>query len=322
MISIIMPIYQAEKYLGKSVDSIISQTFADWELWLVDDGSTDDSAALCDRYTAADKRIIALHQKNQGPAAARNNALKRCKGEAVYFADSDDWLEPDMLEVMYGMMKKTGADIVVSEYFEEQPNRTVTRGLANGATKLYSRNEALMKILRDEVSSYLWTKLFKRSLLVEEIPDLRAFEDHAVFFKWASHANTMLLVSKPLYHYRMNPDSILHNADIEQKLCFHKAIDERKTFIEDNGLLADKRDEVNAVYMKNIIKTTKDIARIAAPYSKRREAIRRVFEPVSEEVVDKSRLNAKQLFRLWLLHNCQPLYIRLMSLSSVFITKK
>ena len=235
MISIIMPIYQAEKYLGKSVDSIISQTFADWELWLVDDGSTDDSAALCDRYTAADKRIIALHQKNQGPAAARNNALKRCKGEAVYFADSDDWLEPDMLEVMYGMMKKTGADIVVSEYFEEQPNRTVTRGLANGATKLYSRNEALMKILRDEVSSYLWTKLFKRSLLVEEIPDLRAFEDHAVFFKWASHANTMLLVSKPLYHYRMNPDSILHNADIEQKLCFHKAIDERKTFIEDNG---------------------------------------------------------------------------------------
>ena len=74
--------------------------------------------------------------------------------------------------------------------------------------------------------------------------------------------------------------------------------------------------------MKNIIKTTKDIARIAAPYSKRREAIRRVFEPVSEEVVDKSRLNAKQLFRLWLLHNCQPLYIRLMSLSSVFITKK
>ena len=112
MISIIVPVYKTEKFLRQCLDSILQQTFNDWEMWIVDDGSPDNSPAICDEYAAKDKRIKVIHQNNQGTAMAKNNAIRKCNGDMVYFVDSDDWLEPDALASLADTMQKTNADMV------------------------------------------------------------------------------------------------------------------------------------------------------------------------------------------------------------------
>lgn len=127
MISIITPIYQAEKYLEILINSIINQTYRDWELLLIDDGSTDGSAEICDRYAQKDKRIRVFHKANGGVASARNQAIEMSRGEFLAFADSDDWVEPDWLERLYTTAKEYDADIVVSDFYQEYSQNSVMR---------------------------------------------------------------------------------------------------------------------------------------------------------------------------------------------------
>ena len=115
MISIITPVFQSERYLEKLINSILNQTYRDWELLLIDDGSTDGSAEICDRYAQKDKRIRVFHKANGGVASARNQAIEMSRGEFLAFADSDDWVEPDWLERLYTTAKEYDADIVVSD---------------------------------------------------------------------------------------------------------------------------------------------------------------------------------------------------------------
>ena len=125
MISIITPIYQAEKYLENLINSIINQTYHDWELLLIDDGSTDGSAEICNRYAHKDKRIRVFHKANGGVSSARNQAMDMAKGDYLAFADSDDWVEANWLEQLYTIAKEQEADIVVSDYYEEYPQKTL-----------------------------------------------------------------------------------------------------------------------------------------------------------------------------------------------------
>lgn len=112
-----MPVYNVEKYVGRCIDSIISQTLKEWELIAVDDGSTDSSGRICDEYAAADSRIRVIHKENGGAPSARNAAIEEASGEYLYFVDSDDWAQPDMFSDMYEKAKNTGAQLVVAGYY-------------------------------------------------------------------------------------------------------------------------------------------------------------------------------------------------------------
>ena len=208
MISIIVPVYKTEKFLRQCLDSILQQTFNDWEMWIVDDGSPDNSPAICDEYAAKDKRIKVIHQNNQGTAMAKNNAIRKCNGDMVYFVDSDDWLEPDALASLADTMQKTNADMVVYEHIVEEEKKSVIKGNNDGSVTILNREETLWKIFTNEMPSYLWLTLFKREI-ISLFPDMRSFEDHGTFFSWASNARTTAYLSRALYHYRMNPDSLL-----------------------------------------------------------------------------------------------------------------
>lgn len=116
-ISIIMPVYNVEGYLRRAVDSILSQNFSDFELFLVDDGSTDNSGKICDEYAISDNRIIVIHEENSGAHTARNNAIEKAIGEYVFFFDSDDYIEKNMLSDMYTLAKDTDSDLVVSGFY-------------------------------------------------------------------------------------------------------------------------------------------------------------------------------------------------------------
>ncbi len=116
-ISIIMPVYGVEDYVGKSIDSILAQTYENWELWAVDDGSPDNSGKICDEYAAKDSRIKVIHKENGGAPSARNTAIDKADGDYFYFMDSDDWAEPTMLYDMVELAESVNAQLVVAGYY-------------------------------------------------------------------------------------------------------------------------------------------------------------------------------------------------------------
>ena len=116
-ISVIMPVYKVEEYVGKAIESIQAQTFSDWELFAVDDGSPDRSGEICDEYAAKDPRIKVIHQQNTGAPGARNNAIDKAVGKYFYFMDSDDWAEPTMLQDMYEIAEINDRQLVVAGYY-------------------------------------------------------------------------------------------------------------------------------------------------------------------------------------------------------------
>ncbi len=118
LLSIIVPVYKVENYLPKCIDSILAQTFTDFELILVDDGSPDDCPALCDAAAEKDARVRVIHQKNGGLSAARNAGLDAARGAWIGFVDSDDYIAPEMYEVLYQAVQSTGADLALCDYAE------------------------------------------------------------------------------------------------------------------------------------------------------------------------------------------------------------
>lgn len=116
-VSIIMPVYKVEEYVGKAIESIQAQTLKEWEFLIVDDGTPDRSGEICDEYAAKDSRIHVIHKENGGAPSARNMAIEIAKGEYMYFLDSDDWAEPTMLEDMYNLAKRDNAQLVVAGFY-------------------------------------------------------------------------------------------------------------------------------------------------------------------------------------------------------------
>lgn len=141
-LSIIVPVYKVEKYLPRCIDSILAQTFGDFELILIDDGSPDGCGRICDEYARKDKRIVVIHQKNMGVSAARNAGLDIARGRYIGFVDSDDWIEPRMYEVMMDAIRENGADMAVCgvRYADEDGKFTRADRLSEG---VYSRDGLL-----------------------------------------------------------------------------------------------------------------------------------------------------------------------------------
>ena len=117
-LSVVMPVYNVEKYINECIDSVLNQTMKDFELIVVDDGSTDSSGLILDEYQAKDNRVTVIHKKNEGVSAARNDALEKCQGEYIYIMDSDDYLELNAFQIMYDEIIRTGADVVVTDHYK------------------------------------------------------------------------------------------------------------------------------------------------------------------------------------------------------------
>ena len=115
-ISVIMPVYNVEKYLSRAIESILKQSFTDFEFLIVDDGSPDCCGRICDEYASRDTRIKVIHKENGGAPSARNVAMEQARGQYLYFLDSDDWAEPEMLGDLYALAEKTGSEMVVAGY--------------------------------------------------------------------------------------------------------------------------------------------------------------------------------------------------------------
>lgn len=206
-ISVIVPIYNTEDYLEECLNSILCQTFSDFELILVDDGSTDKSGTICDEYEKKDSRIKIIHQNNSGQSAARNNAIQLSKAEWITFVDSDDVIHPQYLEELHRSVV-LGVSLCACNAAEVE-NIPLTETLTNTSTpKVYDVDESflLSKLTNGPLGFITCAKIVKRNI-IQEYPftEGRVFEDNAVAKKWLYSAGKIAVIDEPLYYYRINP---------------------------------------------------------------------------------------------------------------------
>ena len=208
MVSIIVPIYKVEKYLPHCIESIINQTYQDIEIILVDDGSPDNCGKICDNYSHKDKRIRVFHKINGGLSDARNFGITRANGEYIAFIDSDDWIEPDMVDVLVKTAEDNKADIVECGFFYEYSKHKV---IDSGIDKKYDNTVDLIKgLVLGQFKEYVWNKLYRKSCFTNiAFPKGRVFEDIATSYLIFLKSTSAVIISTAFYHYRVKrQDSI------------------------------------------------------------------------------------------------------------------
>ena len=217
LISIIIPVYQVEKYLDKCIVSVVNQTYTNLEIILVDDGSLDNCPAICDAWKERDSRITVIHQQNGGLSVARNEGLKIATGEFIGFVDSDDWIEPNMYETLLMALLETEADIAVGGikgFTEDLKTKAYTQPKTT-ERKLYSAEEALKRLLllKRFFSSGVWNKLYRRLVISDiEFPEGRLHEDVLWSAQVIGNAKNVVCINQICYHYLHRLDSISHDA--------------------------------------------------------------------------------------------------------------
>ena len=226
LVSVIIPVYQVEKYLDRCISSVLAQSHRELEIILVDDGSTDRCPAMCDLWKARDSRVVVIHQENGGLSKARNVGLKIAKGEIIGFVDSDDWIEPNMVELLLSALLETGADIAVGRIksFTENSDDIVYTQLKSTERKLYSAEEALRRLLlfvKESICSGVWNKLYRRSVISDiEVPEGKLHEDIPWTAQVIGNAKTVVCIDQICYHYLLRPDSLSHDTWQKVRLVY------------------------------------------------------------------------------------------------------
>lgn len=218
IVSVVVPVYRAERYIERCVKSILDQTESDIELWLIDDGSPDRCGDICDAFAQADARVHVLHKQNAGVSAARNDGIARASGKYVAFVDADDYIEPDMLSSLIKLSEQTTADISICGYYLEhtQEQKTAKLCCGDGVYCQADVKKLFSKFFGKDCSGLasMWNKLYLRSFLkaqnirVEE--NLQRAEDFWFNVKAIKHAACISVTSAPLYHYVQNEESVMH----------------------------------------------------------------------------------------------------------------
>lgn len=306
LISIIVPVYNVIQYLETCVSSVRNQTYGSWELLLVDDESTDGSSQLCDKLAESDSRIRVIHHAHCGPGLARNAGLEAARGEFVYFIDSDDWIEPDTLEVMLSRMLECDADVVGCGVSIDYPTRSKTVSYVK-ADCVWTRDEALRMIISGRLPSYLWLLLWRRSVVREPFPAYRCYEDYATGYKWFSHARRVAMTTSVQYHYVQREGSILHTARRDKYLL--DIFVERHNYIRAHSLMND--DENRAITVRNMLKLAKDFSRKSIGREEKLQFVGQIRDMLPEYLpVSFRQLGLKRWLRLKVLLRSVQTFVR------------
>ena len=240
--SVIVPVYNAGIYLAACIDSVLGQTEPDFELLLVDDGSTDQSGAVCEDYAARDKRVRAFHQENGGQLSARVAALAHRRGEYCVFLDADDTLVPHALETLRAAIDKSGADCVIYGIRWEKPGGAehLTTPPEICGKLLTDRREVLLHLLQDDAYNSVCRKCTRSSCFGGQ--DLRAFyhirsaEDKIQSMEILENARSFYFLPDELYVYRVNAESVTHTIDYDAYRADYTADAYAHTVLERLGL--------------------------------------------------------------------------------------
>lgn len=245
-VTVVVPIYNVEAYVRKCVDSILAQSFSDFELILVDDGSTDGCGDICDSYAKKDGRIRVIHQKNTGLGGARNTGMKASAGEYILFVDSDDSIGPKTLEVTCGKAAESDADMVIFGYQSEDENGQALQVFLDSAPK----NQPLSPTVHKEIllsSPTACNKLCKKELFEKSgllYPSKVWYEDIRTSTKLYFFAEKIVFIDDIFYHYFIRPGSIMQNKNIERNAEIIAAFQDLVGYFKENGRFEEFHDEL------------------------------------------------------------------------------
>jgi glycosyltransferase involved in cell wall biosynthesis len=223
--SIIVPVYNTQKYLHQCIDSVLNQSFKNFQLLLVDDGSIDLSGEICDEYAKADGRVQVIHKKNGGNTSARRAGINQAQGEYIGFVDSDDWIESDMYENLLKMALKSGADIVSSGYYRsyETSESLIHDDVAVGFYGAADYAEIISILIGAydgtgrRMAPSMWCRIYRKSLIqrvIKGLPDIIQYgEDLYCTISAILKSKSIYVTHDAFYHYRINSSSIVHTRD-------------------------------------------------------------------------------------------------------------
>ena len=240
LISVIVPVYRVEKYLERCVESILSQTYENLEVILVDDGSPDRCPAICDSYAQKDARVKVIHQENKGLSGARNAGIELAAGEYLAFVDSDDYVSLHFIEALYQLLQETGCAIGQCRFTYVKGEALPEEG--NSAFCIY-RGESLMEQLYgpEEKATYFvvaWNKLYRAGLFKEtgiRYPEGRIHEDEATTYQLFHAARKLAFLDKAMYGYYTENGGSITSVFSAKRLQWLTAQEERITFFKKNG---------------------------------------------------------------------------------------
>ena len=241
ILSIIVPIYNVEDYLERCIKSILNQTFSDFELILVDDGSTDSSPKICNEFKVKDKRVQVINKKKGGVSSARNEGIKIAKGEYIGFVDSDDFINKNMYKILYENAKQYDADISICsfEYVSYNTSLRDDNVKINNSVIIYNNIESLEKLYGDESIKFIvpWNKVYRRSLFFDIRYDVgKTNEDEFIIHKLFYKSNKVVSCSKKLYYYFENDKSIMRKKFNVNRIDVIEAMEKRMSFFREKAL--------------------------------------------------------------------------------------
>lgn len=246
LISVIVPVYNVEAYLKKCVDSILSQTYPNLEIILVDDGSPDNCGEICDNYAELHSNIKVIHQKNGGLSAARNAGLKIAEGEYIGFVDSDDFIDSNMYQTLYEKAKETDSDIVecnLHHTFDDyEDTETVEK---------YDDKNLLLSMGR----CIVWNKIYRRSLIEKAealFPEKYIYEDVEFYLRLIPHIERYGYVDIAPYHYVQRSDS-LNNFSSEKTMQIFQILKNILDYYTQNGFFTEYKDALEFFYARIIL---------------------------------------------------------------------
>lgn len=297
-VSIIVPIYKVEDYIRECIDSILAQTYPDFELILVDDGSPDDCGRICDDYAKRDNRIKVVHKVNGGLTSARNAGLEVAKGEWIMHVDGDDWIEPDMIESLIEAAQITGADMVFGDFMKYGPSAGYNKLPTWSSDKKKSMTNYIAYVM-----ATIWGSIAKRSLYVDhslKSPEGISYcEDFHLIVRLCHFANKIVNVHRPFYHYRYRPTSIMSNMNRKTEADEQWAYQDTSRFFKEQGVYEDYRK----VMSWRVLKSTQELLLDPAGHKRFME----LFNDGREFIFSCPFVNRKIKMLAWMLtHNLRP----------------
>ncbi|SJZ59042.1 glycosyltransferase family 2 protein [Anaerorhabdus furcosa] len=265
-VSIIVPIYNVEEYLGKCIESCLCQTFVDYELILVNDGSTDNGLSICREYEMKDSRIKVLDKPNGGLSDARNAGMKIATSPYIYFLDSDDFIEPTLIEKCVNKLDETSADMIIFDVYQYSMKTNTKEIIKNGygdsrCVSVANNPEVLTKVL-----NAAWNKMYKLSLFKDnhiEYPLGYYYEDLGTTYKLMLKANQICFINEPLYDYLVDRTGNITQQFNKKIYDVIDMIDEMCSYYKKEGQFEKYKQElmcISGVNLLNSLKKTRDIA--------------------------------------------------------------
>lgn len=239
LVSIVVPIYNVEKYLQQCLESIINQTYKHIEILLVNDGSTDNSGKIAEEYAVIDNRIKVIHKKNGGLSSARNAGINKAKGKYIAFIDSDDWIELEFIQVLVNSAEEYNSDIIQCGFLREYTdNKNSFGGNSNKPIiNVYTGKEAINDLFnKRNITVMAWNKLYNIKLFNKiRYPENLIHEDEAVIHELLYNSNKVITINTLLYHYRIRSNSITQLSFNPAKMDIIDALENRKNYFAEKN---------------------------------------------------------------------------------------